>query len=54
MSYFFTMPLNIPGYYFDPAKGKYFKIEPTHIAPKGSQYSQQAIKKAQQEAEVSD
>jgi len=40
------MPAEIPGYYFDATKKKYFRIQPNHIAPVGSQYSRQAVNAA--------
>lgn len=36
--------MEIPGYYFDPVKHKYFKIQRNHIAPPDSTYSVEAIK----------
>ncbi|MCJ1276180.1 hypothetical protein MMC21_003985 [Puttea exsequens] len=33
----------LPGFYYDEAKKKYFKILPNHIAPKGAKYSKDAI-----------
>jgi hypothetical protein len=38
------MAPEIPGYYFDSDKKKYFKIQPNHLAPSDSKYSQQAVK----------
>ncbi|OQV06509.1 hypothetical protein CLAIMM_11066 [Cladophialophora immunda] len=38
------MPAELPGYYFDAEKNRYFKIQPNHIAPSGSKYSRQAVK----------
>jgi len=38
-------PRNIPGFYYDEAKGKYFKIQPSHIAPNGSPYSNDVVRK---------
>jgi hypothetical protein len=38
------MPAGIPGFYYDSDKKKYFKIQPNHQAPSGSNYSQQAVK----------
>lgn len=37
------MAKEIPGFYFDEEKQKYFKIQPNHVAPKGSRYSKDAI-----------
>lgn len=39
----------IPGYYFDTTKNKYFKIQANHIAPQGSQYSKQNVKKIREQ-----
>ena len=36
--------MEIPGYYFDPLKNKYFKIQRNHIAPADSKYSVEAVK----------
>lgn len=36
--------MDIPGYYFDPIKNKYFKIQRNHIAPPNSDYSIEAIR----------
>jgi hypothetical protein len=36
---------NIPGFYYDRVKKKYFKIQPNHIAPTGSAYSRDSVKK---------
>ena len=37
------MPNDIPGFYYDPARNKYFKIQANHVAPPGSQHSAQAV-----------
>lgn len=37
------MAKEIPGFYFDEEKQKYFKIQPNHVAPKGSRYAKDAI-----------
>ena len=39
---------NIPGYYYDESKQKYFKIIPNHLATLGSPHSQAAVQKAAQ------
>ena len=36
---------DIPGYYFDAEKNKYFKIQPNHTAPVGSPYRRENVKK---------
>ncbi|KIX94097.1 uncharacterized protein Z520_10123 [Fonsecaea multimorphosa CBS 102226] len=52
------MAAELPGYYFDPEKNRYFKIQANHIAPAESKYSRQAvkaekvIKKAQRQDEL--
>ena len=46
------MAPNMPGFYFDQAKGKYFQIQPNHIAPKGSKYSEQSVKKEKEATHV--
>ncbi|KAJ9192478.1 hypothetical protein DTO027B5_5498 [Paecilomyces variotii] len=38
------MARDIPGFYYDAEKNKYFKIQANHVAPSGSQYSERAIK----------
>ncbi|KAJ5239415.1 hypothetical protein N7468_004034 [Penicillium chermesinum] len=39
------MSSQIPGFYFDPEKKKYFKIQPNHIAPAGASYSRESVKR---------
>ncbi|KAL4890534.1 hypothetical protein BDV59DRAFT_90872 [Aspergillus ambiguus] len=39
------MNREIPGFYYDPEKKKYFKIEASHKAPPGLQYSKDAVKR---------
>lgn len=34
---------DIPGFYFDVEKGKYFRIQPNHKAPAGAAHSQSAV-----------
>ncbi|KAL1978859.1 hypothetical protein VTN31DRAFT_1718 [Thermomyces dupontii] len=41
----------IPGFYFDPVKKKYFRIQADNVAPAGSQYSASAVKKRKVETE---
>lgn len=36
---------SIPGYYYDELKKKHFKILPNHVAPAGSKYSEQSVKR---------
>lgn len=38
-------PPNLPGFYYDPEKKKYFKIQKNHHALPGSKYSQDAVNK---------
>lgn len=40
---------NIPGFYFDTAKGKYFKEQPHHLVPAGAKYSQSTVKTIRKE-----
>ncbi|KAL2409026.1 hypothetical protein ABEF93_008335 [Exophiala dermatitidis] len=40
------MPADLPGYHFDPATNRYYKIQANHIAPSGSNYSRQAVNAA--------
>ncbi|KAL6243523.1 hypothetical protein RBB50_009516 [Rhinocladiella similis] len=53
------MPAELPGYYYDNERNRYFKIQANHIAPSGADYSRQAvnaqrtIKEAQHRYEVS-
>ncbi|KUL84779.1 hypothetical protein ZTR_07273 [Talaromyces verruculosus] len=35
----------IPGFYWDPEKKKYFRVQANHVAPAGSQYSREAVKR---------
>ncbi|KAH8431885.1 uncharacterized protein LDX57_009535 [Aspergillus melleus] len=39
------MNREIPGFYYDPEKKKYFKIQASHKAAPGSQYSKDAVKR---------
>ncbi|GAB1191917.1 hypothetical protein APSETT444_001101 [Aspergillus pseudonomiae] len=45
------MNREIPGFYYDPEKKKYFKIEASHKAPAGSQYSKDAVKRKRKDQE---
>ena len=38
------MAPDLPGFYFDAEKNRYFKIQPNHVAPSESKYSRQAVK----------
>ena len=40
----------LPGFYYDEAKRKYFRIQPNHVAPAGSRYSQQSVQREAKEA----
>ncbi|KAJ5167724.1 uncharacterized protein N7482_003318 [Penicillium canariense] len=42
---------DIPGFYYDPEKKKYFKIQANHVAPAGAQYSQESVKRKRNEQE---
>ncbi|KAH1955857.1 hypothetical protein KXV37_006723 [Aspergillus fumigatus] len=46
------MNREIPGFYYDPDKKKYFKIQASHKAPAGAQYSKDAVKRKRVEHEV--
>lgn len=39
------MAPHLPGFYFDVVKNRYFKITPNHLAPEGSKYSADAVKR---------
>ena len=39
------MAKEIPGFYYDEEKKKYFKIVQNHVAPNGSKYSREAVHK---------
>ncbi|KAJ5670740.1 uncharacterized protein N7477_006103 [Penicillium maclennaniae] len=45
------MAADIPGFYYDPEKKKYFKIQANHVAPPGSQYSKESIKRKRKDKE---
>ncbi|KAE8152452.1 hypothetical protein BDV25DRAFT_137901 [Aspergillus avenaceus] len=45
------MNRDIPGFYYDPEKKKYFKIEASHKAPPGAQYSKDAVKRKRKDQE---
>jgi len=40
---------DIPGFYFDAIKGKYFKEQPHHLVPTGAKYSQSTVKTVREE-----
>lgn len=41
---------SIPGFYFDDVKGKYFKIQASHLVPQGAKYSRGNIKQENRKA----
>ncbi len=41
-------PPDFPGLYYDETKKKYFKIQPNHVAPQNSRYSEDAVRKEAQ------
>ncbi|EPS29627.1 hypothetical protein PDE_04577 [Penicillium oxalicum 114-2] len=43
------MNVEIPGFYYDPEKKKYFKIQANHVAPQGAQYSKETVKRKRNE-----
>ncbi|TQW03082.1 WD40 repeat-like-containing domain [Cordyceps javanica] len=48
------MAPEIPGYYFDPVKKKYFKIEHAHTAPPEAAWSADAVKRRRVERSVAE
>ena len=49
-----TMPApELPGFYYDEAKRKYFKIQANHLAPDSSKYSQRSVQREAEEKRVS-
>jgi WD40 repeat protein len=44
----------IPGFYFDPVKKKYFKIEPNHKAPPNAAYSEGNVKKQRVKEQIAE
>ncbi|GME39187.1 wd40 repeat-like-containing domain [Neofusicoccum parvum] len=42
-------PPELPGFYYDRERKKYFKIQPTHRLPLGAKYSTDAVKREQAE-----
>lgn len=42
----------IPGFYFDEERNKYFRIQPDHRAPEGSAHSRSAIKAKKEATEI--
>ncbi|KAJ5676114.1 hypothetical protein N7462_009011, partial [Penicillium macrosclerotiorum] len=52
LSYEARMNREIPGFYYDPEKKKYFKIQANHVAPQGIQYSKESIKRKRTQQEV--
>ncbi|KAJ5493390.1 hypothetical protein N7539_002136 [Penicillium diatomitis] len=47
------MNVEIPGFYYDPEKKKYFKIQANHVAPPGAQYSKESVKRKRNEHQAS-
>ncbi|KAJ5916193.1 hypothetical protein N7504_000208 [Penicillium tannophilum] len=43
-------PREIPGFYYDPEKKKYFQIQANHVAPPGASYSNDGVKRRRTEA----
>ncbi|KAJ9666137.1 hypothetical protein H2201_003815 [Coniosporium apollinis] len=43
-------PRHIPGFYYDPDRKKYFKIQANHVAPAGAKYSRENVKKTEEES----
>ncbi|KAK5997852.1 hypothetical protein PT974_00216 [Cladobotryum mycophilum] len=48
------MPLEIPGYYFDAEKNKYFKIEKSQTAPSSAQWTSESVKRRKIQDEARD
>lgn len=46
-----SAPAEIPGFYYDAVKGRYFRLLPNHAAPTSSFYSASSVKKQQEEAQ---
>ncbi|RJE22769.1 hypothetical protein PHISCL_04914 [Aspergillus sclerotialis] len=46
------MNREIPGFYYDTEKKKYFRIQASHAAAPGAQYSKDAVKRKRKEQEV--
>jgi hypothetical protein len=44
--------MDIPGFFFDPMKKKYFKIQKNHVAPPESPYSREAVTNHQLQAQT--
>ncbi|KAG9788610.1 hypothetical protein KCU95_g7268, partial [Aureobasidium melanogenum] len=40
----------IPGFYFDAEKGKYFRVQANHVAPQGAKYSQENVRKEKEQS----
>ncbi|KOS22595.1 hypothetical protein ESCO_001766 [Escovopsis weberi] len=45
------MPIEIPGYYFDAARNKYFKIEKSQTAPPAARWTSDSVKRRKLERE---
>ncbi|KAJ5235792.1 uncharacterized protein N7469_004960 [Penicillium citrinum] len=45
------MNRDIPGFYYDAEKKKYFKIQANHVAPPGAQYSKDSVKRKRNDQE---
>ncbi|KAH0610794.1 uncharacterized protein H6S33_011221 [Morchella sextelata] len=46
-----SAPAEIPGFYYDAVKGRYFRLLPNHAAPTASFYSPSSVQKQQEEAQ---
>lgn len=42
----------IPGFYYDEMRGKYFKIQPNHAATSGSKYTQSSVRREREYRKV--
>ncbi|THX86956.1 hypothetical protein D6D04_01110 [Aureobasidium pullulans] len=40
----------IPGFYYDAEKGKYFQVQANHIAPQGAKYSHENVRKEKEQS----
>ncbi|MCJ1312499.1 hypothetical protein MMC25_006173 [Agyrium rufum] len=45
-------PREIPGFYYDRAKKRYFKILPNHKAPHGSAYTKEKVKERKEDEQI--
>lgn len=49
-----STPRELPGFYYDAERGRYFRIQPDHRAPQGAAHSRSAVNASRQAAQQAD